>query len=56
MLSPIRAAHPNSKVFRTRFGNDITITCKVGGDHLVGNCSAADFEMEQSQARALLDQ
>ncbi len=55
-LSPICTLHPESnKIFRTEFGNDITVLCKeLGTDHLVGTCQSADFKAEEQQARDLL--
>jgi len=54
-LSPICTDHPEFKVFRTYYGDDITIVCKMGFEHVVGTCSIADFEREKAQAKAVLD-
>ena len=55
VLTPICAAHPESKVFWTHYGDDITIVCKLGVEHVIGTCTIADFESEKAQAKAVLD-
>lgn len=54
-LSPICTAHPESKVFSTRYGDDKTIVCKLGVEHVVETCSIADFEREKTRPKAVLD-